>query len=417
MEQVLVRTVARAFYRPDEQIIMDALVNHSALSMEEFREIHRNSGRQSKEIAKALGSLREGGLVSVYVRQETKANAQKATTVEYFYIDYRRAIDATKYRLHMLQEQLQMYARPTTEKKEFVCPKCTASYTQMDALDNPDPLGRGSGFLCKRCGNLLTYAPPSKEDDIDADNPLSRFNKQFEFLVHLLDAIDKTIVPAVTGESALENAKPVPRDKGPLPGSAGPSDGPKARPTAVMGVRTDPEKVHITLTTEEETEAAVQAAEAERKARIGLQNQLPAWHTQSTVGDDAAAAAAALLRGGEASGDWGEAGGGTTPGGSGGEEKPLEDDDDIVDFFKVMVEEQRLAALKRQEEEDEEDESDEEEFEDVQVEASEQPEAKRLKAAEESSVESPSVKVETPVEMKDVNEESDEDDEEFETVV
>jgi transcription initiation factor TFIIE subunit alpha len=410
--QVLVRSVARAFYETDHIIAVDALVIHGACSVDDLKHVFINTGRGNKEIQKTCGRLKEGGLVSVYGRQETKHNAQKPTTVEYFYIDYRRAIDATKYRVHMLEDQLRRHAKPTTEKKEYSCATCGSQWTQIEVLDNIDPRGRGSGFLCKRCNNPLLYQPDDGHEVSEGDNILSLFNKQLAHIIKLLDQIDETIVPAVTGESALESRRPVPREQSvyaEVPSST--VNQTRARPTAVVGMQTGPEKVEITLTTDSENSAAAHAAESERKARIAAQNQLPEWHTHSTVTNDITAAGQreeTIKR---------EQGSVAHPFQDDTEDKKVVADDSLDAYFKALQEEQaREAKLREQDDEDDEDEDDDddEQFENVEVELS-TPDAKRAKMEEYVSVmaeDSPSVSA-TPTGPA---EESDADDD-FEDVV
>ncbi|KAF2431763.1 hypothetical protein EJ08DRAFT_659766 [Tothia fuscella] len=280
--QELVRMVARAFYGTDHVVVIDALVNHQALNVEDMRRIFVATGRNKNDLLKLIGRLREGGLISVHSRLETKANAQKPTTVEYYYIDYRRAIDGTKYRLHLLEEKLRREAAPTEEKKEYQCSQCKSEWTEMEVLDNPDPQHRRSGFACHRCQFPLDYFPNDPEA-AEANGPLGIFNDQFGWLINLLRDIDNSIIPEVVPESALENARPVPTEKAPL--ESGRVDYPQARamPTAVKGIVTGPDVVDITITTTSETPAAQKIAEAELKARLASQNQLPDWHTRSTV--------------------------------------------------------------------------------------------------------------------------------------
>jgi transcription initiation factor TFIIE subunit alpha len=64
--QVLVRQVARAFYTTDQVVVIDALVNHVAVNVEELRRIFVSTGRNKNELLKLLGPLREAALVSMY---------------------------------------------------------------------------------------------------------------------------------------------------------------------------------------------------------------------------------------------------------------------------------------------------------------------------------------------------------------
>jgi transcription initiation factor TFIIE subunit alpha len=282
--KTLIRTVVRAFYETEHIVAIDAVVNHTALTIEDFKQIFAAGGRQPKEIAKYLGKLREGGLLSCYGRQETKPGAQKATTVEYWWIDYQFAVDAIKFHLHVVEEHLNRLGRITTEKKEFFCPVCKSEWTQLEVIDNPDPQGRGSGFLCKRCNTLLSWrAPDEDEGPSEGSNKVSQFNTQLGHILNLVQAIDQLHVPLCTAENAIESLKPVPRQKDVGAPDIDMPDYPMMLPTSVKGVKAQAENVEIVLDTESQRTAEEQKAESERKAKIFAQNQLPEWHTKSTI--------------------------------------------------------------------------------------------------------------------------------------
>ncbi|KAF2403239.1 hypothetical protein EJ06DRAFT_528185 [Trichodelitschia bisporula] len=360
---ILARMTARAFYDMDHVVVVDALATHISMPIEDLRQVFTNTGKNKQDIQKLCGRLREGGLVSVYTRQETKAGAQKPTAVEYYYVDPRRAVDATKYRLHMVEEQLRKIARPTTEKKEFSCPRCKAEWTQMDVLDSVDPAGRGSGFVCKRCSTVLDYHPNDPETE-EADGPLGQFNKQLGWLIQLLREVDNTTVPELTGEAALEAQRPIPREATYDFAHNFETAAPAKRPSAVKGMATAPAKIEVKITTDQERSAAQQAAAAEEKAKLAHQNQLPAWHTQSTVSKEAAATGnhAQPSRSEET----------LAPLGSGEPEEKKPGGNDLFDsYFQALEEERRALAQQRNEDEEmeDEDEDEEEEFEDVPTES------------------------------------------------
>jgi transcription initiation factor TFIIE subunit alpha len=416
----LVRRVARAFYDTEHVVVIEALSRHSALSIDDFRIVFANTGRGSKEIAKYLGRLRESGLVSVYGRQETKPNAQKATTVEYWYIDPRLAVDATNYKLHMIQETLTNQGKPTTEKKEYSCSRCKSEWTTMDVISHREPNGRGSGFTCPRCGNVLDYHSRGRGDKSDEDNVLSQFNKQLEPIIQLLKQIDQTTVPEVTGETALERAKPIPRlAEGGLRALPSITEAQKLRPTAVMGLKSGPEKVDVVLTTDSENTAAQQAAESERRARIAAQNQLPDWHTHSTVSGQAISEA-------KQDSDAAEPNGVKNENEAADEGKNVMSNAELDEYFRELEaareRDRQLEAEAEGESEEEDDDEDEmdsdemdaidEEFEDIPVEL----EPVKLKPPEPEKAEESATS--TPVQISgDQADESDEDEEEFEDVV
>lgn len=369
--KVLVRTVTRVFYDTEQIIVIDALVNHGAISAADLSLV-MDEGKNHKKVQKYCAKLREGGLVSVYVRSETREGAQKPTNKEYYYIDYRRAVDCTKYRIHMLDEKIKAISKPTQEKKDYLCPRCNSQWTTMEALDHVDM--RRGGFLCKRCDAPLKSRNTAEDAEPEADDTPAKFNKQFKPLLDILQQIDSTTVPAVTGEEAVANAKPVPRDEhiNPAQKTEVVVDE-KLRPTAVKGLTTGPEKVEITISTEEENTAAEQARVAAHKAKIAASNELPVWATHSTVGGEPA--------GPKANGDAGA----STDSGNGLEtaEEKKTNTAELDAYFAALREEQERKA--KEEEEDDEDDEDDDEFEDVMgtpaatTAGDSAPEAKRVK--------------------------------------
>lgn len=291
-----------------------------------------------------------------------RANALKPINREYYYIDYQRAIDSTKFRIHMLNNHINASLAPTKEKPEYICPQCSTTFTVMEVLDSIDPRGRGSGFLCKKCGFLLKSVKEGDDEDEfhGHDEIPARFNKQFGTILNLLQQIDEVNIPPVTGESALAAATPIPRDENINPQiKSEPVVQHVARPTSVKGILTGPEKIEISITTSADNNAAEQAAEAQRKARIAAQNQLPAWHTQSTVSGD-------IINAGHNTSTKAE--NDASQYNKLGEDDDREDKktlDPSMEAYFAALEEERKRKAQESDEDDEEDEEDEDEFEDV----------------------------------------------------
>jgi transcription initiation factor TFIIE subunit alpha len=259
----------------------------------------------------------------------------------------------------MLDEKIKHEAKPTQEKMEYRCPRCKAEYTQMDVLDSVDVLGRGSGFVCKRCGTLLIYLDDDGNDTATDDTP-AKFNKQFAKLLSILQKIDDAFIPATSGENAMEQARPVPRDNVINPGvKSVPVAVSATRPTAVKGVAYGPEVVEVSITNDADITAEQQNSEKERKAKIAAQNQLPEWHTRSTVTGEITNAVKDTASTAESNGvslkiDDVE------------EKKPT--DDAALDAYFAQLNAERMAQASA-DPSDEEDEEDDE-FEDVDVAAS-----------------------------------------------
>lgn len=326
----------------------------------------------------------------------------KAVNREYFYIDYRRAIDATKYKLHILDERIKAEAAPTQEKKELQCKRCKAQWTHMDVLDNVDFKGRDSGFLCKECDFPLT-ALATEEDIVDHRDMPAKFNKFFGPLLKLMQQIDQVTIPDIEGHVALEAQIELPRDKDINPAAKHevvPEN--SSRPTAVKGLQNlAPEKIEVSIATDSEYTEANRAAEQQRAAKIAAQNQLPDWHTKSTIVDKDGSTGMQSFKT--------ETNGVDTP----SIKTQLVDtkeakDANLDDVFAQIEAEQRAKDAKAAEESDD-DEDDEDEFEDVVASTpSLIPDAKRVKL-ESSAAPSPASGVTPGTSTGDGGDESDED--------
>lgn len=372
------RSVARTFYNTEQVVIVDALVTHSALQLTELSTVL--DMKVTKIVQKHCGGLKEAGLISVHSRQEQREGAQKAVTRDYYYIDYRRAIDAIKYRIHMLDSKVKQQTAPRTEKKELSCPQCLAQWTVLEVFDNADDTVP-SGFRCQRCGAPLDSL--DTKDEPEKDDTPAMFNRQFDKILLLLQQIDQSTVPEVTGEQAIADARPLPReDASGIPIFKRETAAEQlARPEAVKGMATGPEKIEISLITDSESSAAQYRAEQEHKAKIAASNALPEWYTKSTVTGEATALGHrvdAARRENE------------TNGISRVFDDVEEDKKTITDkatemedaYFKALEEERQREAQRQAEEEEEEDEDDDD-FEDVAFSASlpanDEPDAKRVK--------------------------------------
>ncbi|KAF2112647.1 hypothetical protein BDV96DRAFT_154842 [Lophiotrema nucula] len=362
LAKVFVKTVVRMFYETEHIVVVDALVVHGALTSSDLVLV-LDMGKNSKGALKLVGKLREGGLVSVHVRSEVRDGAMKAVNREYFYIDYRRAIDAAKFKLHILDEKIKADAKPTQEKKEYRCPQCKAEWTTMEVLDKVDFEGRASGFLCRTCDHPLDSLYTGDTLEPENDDTPAKFNRVFAPLLKLMQRIDEVTIPHIEGEDAVKGAVPLPRDNVLNPAARHEVvDNYTVRPQTVKGIATAAEKIEVQIATNQEYTEAARAAEQQRQAKIAQQNLLPEWHTKSTVIEDKSANGAQGATGG--------LNGAATPSikAETAEEKAAKDPE--LDAVFAALEEQRRqedAAAAAEEEEEDDDDDDEDEFEDVDV--------------------------------------------------
>lgn len=278
LAQTLVRSVVRAFYDPREVdtrhiVIVDALITHSALRDDDLSYL---MAQNTKDMTKICANLQADRFIHQHVRAELREGQQKATSRKYYYIDYRQAIDAIKWRVYHLDKSVQGNAVPAAEKKEYFCTLCKSDWTAMEVLDNSSE----KGFLCHRCGSVLIHDP---ERQSGGHEQSTRLNNQLKFITDLLPQLDSVEIPNNTFETALEAARPVVRD---ATNQVAPSVVVEStdKPTAVRGMAdTGPKSIAISITATNGPSDAEKDAERARKEKIAQQNALPSWHTSSTV--------------------------------------------------------------------------------------------------------------------------------------
>ncbi|KAI1462482.1 hypothetical protein F4805DRAFT_136454 [Annulohypoxylon moriforme] len=277
LAQNLVRTVARAFYTgPDERrliLIVDALVLHTTVKDSDLSYL---MALNPKDLNKSYSRLREDHFLRSHSRPELVAGKEKPVTRTYYYIDYRQAIDAIKYRTFLLDKKVQGDAVPQAEKKVYFCKRCGSEWTQMEVLDNMDPM---RGFMCHKCGSILEFDP---ERQAGGHELSTRLNNQLKFILDVLPKLDQVTIPEFDFDTARAASLPVVRPKG---NEAAESVAlPDAKPTSVKGMaNTGPQKIEVDITDMDGPTEAEKEAARTQKEKLALQNALPSWHTTSTV--------------------------------------------------------------------------------------------------------------------------------------
>lgn len=167
---------------------------------------------------------------------------------------------------------------PASERKEYVCPRCKADYTQMEVLDSMGPMG----FTCARCGATLKH----EIDRTSAGHEkVTRLNNQVKFITDLLLRIDNVVVPDNTFDFAIQNRLEVERDAQHQVANATVVE--PVKPTSVKGLAdTGPKHIDIKISASEGPTEEEKEVERLRKEKIAKQNALPAWMANSTVSGD-----------------------------------------------------------------------------------------------------------------------------------
>lgn len=288
-------------------------------------------------------------------RAEIRDGSTRPVNREYYYIPLHPVIDAIKYKVSRLTSTIKAQYTPSEERKEYVCLRCGAEWTELDVLS----LYNEEGFECQNCGAILERTEDVKgTEGIDrtGHEKNSKLMAQLDAMLKLLKQIDSVEIPPNDFDTAWDHKVEVVRNQAVNPTRAAvvvPS-----KQEAVRGnTKTDAGALEISLTSTEEKSAAEQAEEEARRAAVEKQNALPVWHTHSTVSTGA-----------------GNAGGVKSEGGvdikpeikDEEEQKPAVDalDDKLAAYYAEM---ERERALQAQEDASSADEDSDEfdEFEDV----------------------------------------------------
>ncbi|PYH85448.1 hypothetical protein BO82DRAFT_351266 [Aspergillus uvarum CBS 121591] len=360
LANTLIRSVVRAFYETRHILVVDALFIHSVLHAEDLAFL---LGMQQKDLRKLCAKLREDRLISVSTRAEIRDGSTRPVNREYYYIPLHPVVDAIKYKVSKLTSTIKAQYTPSEERKEYVCLRCGAEWTELDVLS----LYSEDGFECQNCGAILERTEDVKgTEGIDrtGHEKNSKLMNQLDPMLKLLKQIDSVEVPPNDFDTAWDHKVDVVRNQQTNPTRASVVVPSKNHPESVRGnTKTDATALEISLTSSEEKSAAEQAAEAARKAAVEKQNALPVWHTHSTV--STAAGNLPLVKAENEDGD-------IKPIIKDEDEdrKPDVDglDDKVAAYYAEMEREKALQAQQdASSEEDDDDEDDEfdEEFEDV----------------------------------------------------
>ncbi|KAI5790208.1 TFIIE alpha subunit-domain-containing protein [Geopyxis carbonaria] len=268
----LMKCVARAFYDTKHILVLDALMVHHAVRDDELAKL---LALQTKDLHKLCGKLTEDRLLAVYSRLEQREGQSRPVNRTWYFLDYRAAIDAIKWRMKRTVDEVEVKMNKDADAKDYVCPRCRRKLAVLDAIADIDEMGM---FLCDRCHTQLVEDDDNTPDKATQER-LSRFMQQTNMIVELLRKVDETVVPENDFDSAYSIAVPVPQDKTQLSKPFVPVD----RPTKKGVTSSIPAALAVEITDSSEKSAIELAAEQARKQQQAEKNSLPVWHTQSTV--------------------------------------------------------------------------------------------------------------------------------------
>lgn len=219
-------------------------------------------------------------MLAVSTRMEQKDGQQRPVNRTYYYVDFRAAIDAIKYKMHEVTKELEKKMNKDADTKGYVCPRCDKQFTALDAMTLLNQFGM---FECDRCSAELVDDNDSAEVQTSQER-LGRFNDQTKKVLQLLRQIDEVVVPASSFEDAFAKAIPVSREKHGL--INGTSNMPQQTKQHNVTISQAPTVLEVQISDNGEKSSAELAAEQAKKFAQQNQNALPIWHTTSTVTGD-----------------------------------------------------------------------------------------------------------------------------------
>ncbi|KAJ5898509.1 Transcription factor TFIIE alpha subunit [Penicillium tannophilum] len=283
LANTLIRSVVRAFYETRHILVVDALFLHSVLHAEDLAFV---MGMQQKDLRKLCARLREDRLIGVSTRAEIRDGSTRPVNREYYYIPLHPVIDAIKYKVSKLTSTIKAQYTPSEERKEYICLRCGQEWTELDVLS----LVSDEGFECQNCGAILERTEDVKGvEGIDrtGHEKNSKLMAQLDNMLKLLKQIDSVEIPPNDFDTAWDHKVEIARNQNTHPVRPAIAVAPRQQDVTRANVKTDAAALEISLTSTEEKSAAEQAEEAARKAAVEKQNQLPVWHTESTVNREA----------------------------------------------------------------------------------------------------------------------------------
>lgn len=365
--KTLLRTTVRTFFtNPKQILIIDALLLHSVLHIDDLAILLSS---QAKDIRALINPLRSARLLSTHSRLEVRVGSNRGSPREYYYIPLHPAIDAIKYRVAKLRRKVEsLYQQDETKRKDWRCPRCKAEYEQLEILDRMSD----DGFYCERCGETLIQNEAAAQDRGNHEK-IRRLNTQLAKFDEMLSRVDRVEIPTNDFTDAWERKREVPREKG--TGYAGKIEYVELKREDKNGARSmqkkqeivDSKNLNINLLSGAEREKEMEEEKERRRQELAKQNSMPVWHSKSAIG--LAAANDAAVKAEE---------GGTKAGveellkrEEQTEEKKINVEDnsmqDEVAAYMAEMERERLERERKEQEASDEEDEDEGDFEDVDV--------------------------------------------------
>lgn len=281
--RLLIRFVARGFYGKPYVLILDAVLLHSVLSEDDLSHL---LGIQRKELRSLCSRLVDDRLLTIHVQKEEGPQLRPITRT-YYFIHFTEAIDAIKWKVHSVVQNIKEDLHMENNPQGYICPVCKTKYSQLDAvaLLNYEK----NEFLCSLCNEALIEDDSGK---IAKENQVkySKLMNELEPIIDYLKRIDERPIPENNYETSLSRVIPAQASSNAsysvsnyksrkmfnrdsyLNNASSMNAGSRSQATL---------HVNITTAKDDNLQTDREAIEQEEKRK---QNALPSWHEESTIG-------------------------------------------------------------------------------------------------------------------------------------
>ncbi|CAI8025266.1 General transcription factor IIE subunit 1 [Geodia barretti] len=190
--KVLVRVIARAFYQPQQIVVLDILAKYPCVTEGDLLDVLKLHGAQ-KQLRQVLNSLKKDKLIRSLQKMEneegeTRADGQKLMRMtHYYFINYKQFVNVVKYRLDHMRRKLEMEEKNSKSHTSYKCPHCAQTFSDLD-VDRLIDHTTGS-LNCSHCGCALEEEEP-EDAGADSRQLMSQLNAQLRPILDLLREVE-----------------------------------------------------------------------------------------------------------------------------------------------------------------------------------------------------------------------------------
>lgn len=264
----LIRFVARGFYNTTQILIVDAIIIHSVLSEDDLIYLLSIKRKELRALAHTLVTDR---IISTHVQKED--SQQRLTTRTYFYLHITEAIDAIKWKVHSIVNNLKLEMSTLSNPQGYICPRCGKKINQLDAISLLS-IDR-TEFICDTCDGVLIEDDSSIQASL-RQGKLEKLMFQLDPIISYLKKIDESVVQDNNFEMALVKSIPAQANLEDLYSLKMPTK-------KTTSPQESQATLHVSITANDQNLEKEQQEKELRRLKLE-QNALPSWHSASTVG-------------------------------------------------------------------------------------------------------------------------------------